>query len=348
MQRSTRRFVPWLLLAGTVALSCKSASPANPPTFQTVDRGAGRCVAINTAGDVVGAIDEQGAFLASRDGTRTSLGVLESDALTMPLGITESGVVVGYSEGPTGRRAATWANGAWSQVYALSQWDWSIATAVRDDTIVGVGVSDPPTDPTTAPDTLPVRRAFLVSPDSLTILNSNGDDTLASAVASGGYVAGSLQTQTGETHAFVFQTGTVTDLGTLGGANSNAYAVNSHGDVVGVSELSPDGPGHAFLYTAGTMQDLGTLGGDASDARGIDESGIVVGNSYTADGSVHPFAFVDGKMLDLLPNDSDGHPFLSARAEAITASGRQVVGWGTPKESPDDGPVRCIVWTLAH
>lgn len=44
---------------------------------------------------------------------------------------------------------------------------------------------------------------------------------------------------------------TIADLGTLGGTESFAYAVNDRGDVVGVSRLSGDSGLHAFLYSSG-------------------------------------------------------------------------------------------------
>ena len=51
------------------------------------------------------------------------------------------------------------------------------------------------------------------------------------------------------------------DLGTLGGAYSQAVAVNDNGQVVGSSRLA-ERRAHAFSWTAaGGMVDLGTLGG---------------------------------------------------------------------------------------
>ena len=57
-----------------------------------------------------------------------------------------------------------------------------------------------------------------------------------------------------------------TDLGTLGGADSSAVAVNDSGEVVGWSD-TPAGDQHAFSWTAsGGMVDLGTLPGYAGSA----------------------------------------------------------------------------------
>ena len=72
---------------------------------------------------------------------------------------------------------------------------------------------------------------------------------------------------------------TLVDLGTLGGASSEALGVNNLGDVVG-SAATADGQSHAFLYRNGRMVDLGTLvGGTTSHATAISDAGVIVGSS---------------------------------------------------------------------
>jgi probable HAF family extracellular repeat protein len=48
----------------------------------------------------------------------------------------------------------------------------------------------------------------------------------------------------------------VTDLGTLGGTESFAYAINDWAQIVGFSETTGDTSGHSFLYRNGQMTDL--------------------------------------------------------------------------------------------
>ena len=55
----------------------------------------------------------------------------------------------------------------------------------------------------------------------------------------------------------------IRDLGTLGGASSDALGINQAGQVVGRSDTSGSVVYHAFLWDPGTeqMTDLGTFGG---------------------------------------------------------------------------------------
>lgn len=117
------------------------------------------------------------------------------------------------------------------------------------------------------------------------------------------------------------------DLGTLGGKQSLAHAINNHDQVVGwalnqtaastnIWEPYPwplVTQQRAVLWENGTIQDLGTLGGQSAWASHINDRGQIIGQSFTAaTGSrsrtieevtwtrpVAGFLWENGKMIDL-------------------------------------------------
>jgi probable HAF family extracellular repeat protein len=95
-------------------------------------------------------------------------------------------------------------------------------------------------------------------------------------------VVGQAATPGGYEHAFLYEKGVMTDLGTLPGGNiSVASGINDRGQVVG-SSTDASGNFHAFLYEHGVMTDLGTLsGGNGGSASAINSRGQVAGTSST-------------------------------------------------------------------
>jgi probable HAF family extracellular repeat protein len=123
---------------------------------------------------------------------------------------------------------------------------------------------------------------------------------------------------------FLWQNGTITDLGDLPGEPqfTNAFGINNLGQVVGHSG-TPVG-GRAFLWTNGVMTDLGDLpgGSDGSIAFDINDKGQVVGLGEAATG-MRAFIWEGGSKTDL--GDLPGGEDLS-RPYAINEAG-QVVGF---------------------
>jgi probable HAF family extracellular repeat protein len=129
---------------------------------------------------------------------------------------------------------------------------------------------------------------------------------------------------------------TVTDLGTLGGAYSYAYAINnataSHpAQVVGEADTASRA-GHAFLYSGGVMTDLGTLSADTySIATALNSSGQVVGTSnYWSSGTTTHHAFLWQASTGMTDLGNLGASETSALAvnDPTTAHPFQVVGYG--------------------
>ena len=115
-------------------------------------------------------------------------------------------------------------------------------------------------------------------------------------------------------HAVLWDHGQMTDLGTLeGGYDSQAYAVNSRGEIIGQAYNTIPDPNSMFGYgyqsravywNNGVVQDLGTLGtGTDADAGMINERGQVIGVSYTSSipnaicASISPFTLTTGSFL---------------------------------------------------
>lgn len=105
-----------------------------------------------------------------------------------------------------------------------------------------------------------------------------------------------------ETHAALWDNGTITDLGTLGGAYASATDVSDNGFVVGESTLNPNNwdKHHAFLWANGEMKDLGTFGGDTSYAYVVNNLGHVLGSAEDDNNVFTPF-FYDGVKKRRLP-----------------------------------------------
>jgi probable HAF family extracellular repeat protein len=166
-------------------------------------------------------------------------------------------------------------------------------------------------------------------------------------IASGQQIVGS-STLSGDTtqHAFLWQNGTMTDLGTLGTSstchlNSLASGINASGQVAGSSGAS-DCTNNAFLWQNGMMTNLGHPGGVISNGLGINVSGQVVGwvgfpltsdpaGAYAA----HATVWQNGGATDL---GTFGEQ--SSEATGINASG-QIVG---NIQLNADGTKRAFLW----
>ena len=135
---------------------------------------------------------------------------------------------------------------------------------------------------------------------------------------------GNLDPQFGfnQSRAVRWKDGKIEDLGSLGGNQNEALAINNRGQIVGFSlntiqdpfsilysffGLSDGTQTRAFLWQDGKIQDLKTLGGNDAFASYINDRGQIAGFSYTSTTAnpvtglppLDPFLWDNGKMIDL-------------------------------------------------
>ena len=152
------------------------------------------------------------------------------------------------------------------------------------------------------------------------------------AMNDAGDVTGHVEDVGGIQHAYLHVNGsaTFTDIGTLGGAQSNGEGIDANDVIVGSSDTA-GGQSHAFRWAGGTMTDLGTFGGPNSHATAIAPGGLIAGSAQTAAGHWHAFLIRAGHMQDL---GSLGA--LDSFALSVNAAGT-VVGFTETRTGVRDG-----------
>ena len=135
----------------------------------------------------------------------------------------------------------------------------------------------------------------------------------------GNSISGGTPYITGAAWPSIAAASPVTDLGSLGGFTSEAYAINDASLIAGGNTTGNSST--AFLNWAGTPYAMGTLGGTYSIATAVSAGGQIVGAAYPATGPRHAFLYVAGRMWDLgtLPGD------IGSWAAGINSYG-QIVG----------------------
>jgi len=133
-----------------------------------------------------------------------------------------------------------------------------------------------------------------------------------------GQVTGESTNSNGADYAFLYSSGTMTNIGNGSTYVPSGWGINASGQVSATGLDATNDQSHAFLYSAGTWTDLGTLPGDNfSYGNGINDSGQITGQSGVINGSYHAFLYSAGTMTDLgtLPGGN------SSVGNGINASG---------------------------
>jgi probable HAF family extracellular repeat protein len=180
-----------------------------------------------------------------------------------------------------------------------------------------------------------VNHGFQWRQGDLKDLNALADDnncSVAKSINAHGEISGTSENGVidpalgvSAVHAVVWKQGEIKDLGTLGGADSNAGAINDHGQVVGFAFNAVPDPlsliyfglvgvtngtqTRAYLWENGVMHDLNTLGGPDAVALFVNERGQVAGFSYT-DSTSNP-------VTPFQPGIPTVHPFVWTRKDGM-------------------------------
>jgi probable HAF family extracellular repeat protein/T5SS/PEP-CTERM-associated repeat protein len=314
-----------------LAANGQAALPANPPSqssYTVTDLGTlggpmSQGMGTNDDGQVVG-VSQSGSqsFGFLWDGaTMANLGDLGGRG-SWAYDVNDAGQVVGgsYVDEQFHSHAFRWQNGVMQDLGTLGG-PSSYAFEINDSgQAVGYACC--------APDTY-LSHAVLWGPGGIVDLGDLDPMWPAISAAYGinnaGQVVGGSYDPTANFHAFLWQNGSIQDLGTLGGDYSAAEAINESGQVVGTARLANATP-HAFLWD-GAMQDLGALTWDQSIGYDINDDGRVVGTLETGP-TKHAFLWADGQMHDLNTLIPSGSGWVLEEARAITNNGR-IVGYGT-------------------
>jgi len=176
-----------------------------------------------------------------------------------------------------------------------------------------------------------------VAPATYTVTDLGGLDAATSAPAMGINNAGQIVGKSAD-HAFLWEHGKMTDLGTLGGNVSSANAINDRGEIVGESETAT-GELHAFLWQRRSMTDLG-IAGEISSAHGINNRGEIVGATFAKDVRGGAVLWQNGQrqpLGDLGPSGS------GSTAMAINNRG-EIAGVSSGFAANGGGVIRAVLW----
>lgn len=243
--------------------------------------------AINNDGQVAGASstpDGSGWHAVVWNGTAlTDLGA-GGAGNSVALDINEAGQVVGRQDTAFGWSAIRWFQGGATYLQTQAG-GTSYASGINNAGLI-VGESEPTMNS--------LAHASVWNDGELTTMSTVGGTGLGVAmrINDAGEIVGMSANAKGEERPTLWKNGTPVDLGTLGGPNGTAGAINSRGQIVGVSDAVYGSRFaiRATLWDGGKVIELATLGGPFSAANAINNSGQIVG--WSADAGEHYYPVV--------------------------------------------------------
>jgi probable HAF family extracellular repeat protein len=215
--------------------------------------------------------------LSAQEYELVELGTL-GGSTSQALGITQSGRVLGWATTPQSvKHPVYWDEGGIVDLGSPPGFIVGEAVAGNDAGQVAVTGEG-------SPQSYEAFRWESAAWTPLGVLLGRDEAIPADLDASGRVVGMSLTLGGGNTAAFLWEGGGMTNLGTLGGTTARAYGINGSRQVVGWARL-PEVAGvedtRAFLWEDDVMTDLGKLPDrDHSQALAINDNGDVVGSSW--------------------------------------------------------------------
>ena len=283
---------------------------------------------LNDSAQVVGysrtASMQSRAFLWD-GGQMANLGVVNADDFqSAATDLNALGHAVGTSTLKNGfARAALWRNGSIIGLTPeLPPYEGtSFASAINDHGHIVGAIDD---------DDSLVYDGILWANGSRTNLGHlGGGSTRPADINNAGQVVGTSNTsvELGQPHAFLWQNGTMTDLGVLdeGDQDSGAAAINADGVIVGTSARLDENTGvdyRPFIYENGVMRRIPVPSSEAY-ATDINDAGVVVGIMRTSGGfsPYHAWIYADGVLTNLNSLIPSGSGLHLAYANAINNNG---------------------------
>jgi probable HAF family extracellular repeat protein len=270
---------------------------------------------LNSSGVVVGfgavANGDRHAFQYS-NGVLTDLGTLGNQQ-SWAKGINDSGVIIGQAGNTSVTTTFTFSQGVFTTLPSSIQ---EVEAINSSGTIVGVA------------QVLGNTQAISYNGSTTTLLDPTSYSSRAVAINDSGQIAVRGYTSLGAPiQGYLYSGGTLTSIGTLGGAGTWIDDINNAGQVVGGSQTG-SGAWHNFIYSGGTMVDLGTTYPGLNVA--LNNLGQVVGSTSFVSGSDSAFVYANNSTTYLTQVTDFGQTSFETLdyALAINDSG-QIAGYGT-------------------